>query len=197
MLRNNLAKLMIDRGVSATQLFNDTGIARSTISKISNNNTDKISLQTIDKLCNYLRISPADFFDYLPYEVRINCGFENFESLDLVKKHFKSTSNFEEGAWLSISFYEGRDLKYNFDISFVYGGEYEPGYPFDDGFIFFITEMKYNENNPSSNFFDEIPVQFKNNILEDTKQLLANYFEVDKRITAISKFDPVALEILS
>ncbi|HFR3365514.1 TPA: XRE family transcriptional regulator, partial [Streptococcus suis] len=28
MLRNNLAKLMIDRGISATQLFNDTGIAR-------------------------------------------------------------------------------------------------------------------------------------------------------------------------
>ena len=25
MLRNNLAKLMIDRGISATQLFNDTG----------------------------------------------------------------------------------------------------------------------------------------------------------------------------
>ena len=28
MFRNNLAKLMIDRGISATQLFNDTGIAR-------------------------------------------------------------------------------------------------------------------------------------------------------------------------
>ncbi|HEM4762899.1 TPA: helix-turn-helix transcriptional regulator, partial [Streptococcus suis] len=71
MLRNNLAKLMIDRGVTATQLFNDTGIARSTISKISNNNTDKISLQTIDKICNYLEVSPSEFFDFWAYDVKI------------------------------------------------------------------------------------------------------------------------------
>ena len=74
MLRNNLAKLMIDRGISATQLFNDTGIARSTISKISNNNTDKINLQTIDKICNYLEVSPSEFFDFWPYDVKVQCG---------------------------------------------------------------------------------------------------------------------------
>ncbi|MGC4375208.1 helix-turn-helix domain-containing protein, partial [Streptococcus suis] len=89
MLRNNLAKLMIDRGVTATQLFNDTGIARSTISKISNNNTDKISLQTIDKICNYLEVSPSEFFDFWAYDVKIQCGFDNFDTLSEVKEHWK------------------------------------------------------------------------------------------------------------
>jgi len=72
---------MIDRGITATQLFNDTGIARSTISKISNNKTDKINISTVDKLCNYLMVSPADFFDYIPFEISMKAGFDNYDSL--------------------------------------------------------------------------------------------------------------------
>ncbi|WP_053091571.1 helix-turn-helix domain-containing protein [Streptococcus parasanguinis] len=81
MIRNNLAKLMIDRDITATQIFNDTGIARSTISKIYNNNTDKISLETIDKLCNYLMVTPADFFDYVPYEVEVKLSIDKYDTL--------------------------------------------------------------------------------------------------------------------
>ena len=89
MLRNNLAKLMIDRGITATQLFNDTGIARSTISKISNNNTDKISLSTIDKICNYLHVTPADFFDFIPFEFDVKVLFEKFDSYEELEEYFK------------------------------------------------------------------------------------------------------------
>ena len=94
MLRNNLAKLMIDRGISATQLFNDTGIARSTISKISNNKTDKFSLQTIDKICNYLEVSPSDFFDFWDYDVQLKTGFTNFDSVQEVKEHWGDSSKY-------------------------------------------------------------------------------------------------------
>ena len=101
MLRNNLAKLMIDRGISATQLFNDTGIARSTISKISNNNTDKINLQTIE--------------------------------------------------------------------------EYEPGIPFNNGYLDSIVL----DNSPSeTSIFDNMPVQFQNELVEEVKEKLSETFEV-------------------
>ena len=72
MIKNNLAKLMFDRGITATQLFKDTGIARSTISKITNNNTDKISLKIIDQLCNYLRVTPAEFFDLTKLKYKLH-----------------------------------------------------------------------------------------------------------------------------
>lgn len=194
MLRNNLAKLMIDRGISATQLFNDTGIARSTISKISNNNTDKISLQTIDKICNYLEVTPSEFFDFLEYDVKIHCGFDNFDSLSLLKKRFKNSEGVEEKAWLSISFYRGKNIKYNFDYSFIYKGEYEPGYPFDNGFIFYLDEITAESSNSKADIFNKIPIQFKNTILENVKTTLSDYFDVGITSKTIINFDPLALE---
>lgn len=197
MLRNNLAKLMIDRGISATQLFNDTGIARSTISKISNNNTDKISLQTIDKICNYLEVSPNDFFDFLDYEVKIHCGFNDFDSVASVKEKYKDSASFEESAWLSISFYRGKDIKHNFDYSFIYKGEFEIDYPFDNGFIFYLDDMVGDESNSNADIFEQIPVQFKKSILENVKNTLSEYFDVSKDSKTIKSFDPIAIEILS
>ncbi len=32
--------------------------------KVNQSHTDKISLQTIDKICNYLEVAPEDFFDF-------------------------------------------------------------------------------------------------------------------------------------
>ncbi|SUN51196.1 Cro/CI family transcriptional regulator [Streptococcus dysgalactiae subsp. dysgalactiae] len=196
MIRNNLAKLMIDRGISATQLYNDTGIARSTISKISNNNTDKISLQTIDKICNYLGVSPMQFFDFLGYEVKVNCGFEDYENFEEMQKNYEENSYIKEKAWLSISFYSMNTLKYNFDFNFDYINDFEPGYPFDEGYISYIDNMIYNSDNPSSDIFEEIPIQFKNDILNTVKNELSDYFRVSKQSKTISNFDPVILEIL-
>ena len=68
MLRNNLARLMVDRGIKTLHLSNETGIARSTITKIANNQSDKIGIDTINKLLGALDVRPSDFFDYIPYD---------------------------------------------------------------------------------------------------------------------------------
>ena len=68
MLRNNLARLMVDRGIKTLHLSNETGIARSTITKIANNQSDKIGIDTINKLLGALDVGPSDFFDYIPYD---------------------------------------------------------------------------------------------------------------------------------
>ncbi|WP_203265749.1 helix-turn-helix domain-containing protein [Streptococcus uberis] len=196
MIRNNLAKLMIDRGISATQLFNDTGIARSTISKISNNNTDKISLKTIDTICNYLGVSPADFFDFLEYEIKINCGFEKYESLNEVLDQYRDRDDIKEEAWLSISFYRNNSIKFNFDFNFDFIREYELGVPDEFALSTYLNDMKYNEANPSSDLFDEIPIQFKKEILDEAKQKLSTYFDVYEETPTIKYFDPVSIEIL-
>lgn len=69
MIRNNLSLLLAERGLKATKVSFDTGIARSTLSKIVNNASEKIDYSTINSLCNYLKITPCDFFEYSPIEV--------------------------------------------------------------------------------------------------------------------------------
>lgn len=68
MIKNNLAKIMIDRNIKATTISNETGIARSTISRLSNNNSEKIDLSILNTLCTVLKITPDVFFEYHPID---------------------------------------------------------------------------------------------------------------------------------
>ncbi|MBS8071686.1 helix-turn-helix transcriptional regulator [Streptococcus suis] len=174
MIRNNLAKLMIDRGITATKLFNDTGIARSTISKISNNNTDKISLQTIDKLCYVLGVSPEDFFDYIPYEVTVNVGFENYDSLsELENDNSIPISDWEEPIFLFVNvFHHGKK----------YSIEYQGTCLFSSEAFFKCSNININILHDEDNTSDIIyswPVQFQNDFVSIVRERVQNYFDAD------------------
>ncbi|MFZ2186451.1 MAG: helix-turn-helix transcriptional regulator [Streptococcus parauberis] len=165
MIRYNLAKLMIDREISATKMFNDTGIARSTISKISNNVTDKISNETLDKICNYLKVSPSDFFDYIPLEYSFNTGFLNYDNLEDLERYYKTfqKSNVTEPIYLYIKF------KYNNEIINI---EY-----IGDCYVellnkttVYITDVNYcviKSDIDKLEIYQNIPIQFLNDILKD------------------------------
>lgn len=174
MLRNNLAKLMIDRGISATQLFTDTGIARSTISKISNNNTDKISSQTIDKLCNYLEVSPTEFFDFWPYEVKVKSGFINFDSIKDLQKTWKKHGVKPEPCFLLIEASRGRNITKSIEYQFVINDEYLPGFPYEEYDKDPFPGMYLDEVELIKSDFKltEIPVQFRNDLVEQVKDAL-------------------------
>lgn len=177
---------MIDRGISATQLFNDTGIARSTISKISNNNTDKISLQTIDKICNYLEVTPEDFFDFWAYEVKIQCGFVNYDSLAEVRKEWEPIPDFNEPAFLLIEFTRGKNTKKILEYKFNYCEEYEPGIPYNNGYLdSIILESPETE----TSIFDNMPIQFQNELIEEVKKALLETFDVLSFSPTISDLD--------
>lgn len=176
MIRNNLAKLMIDRKISATQLFNDTGIARSTISKISNNSTDKISLNTIDKLCNYLEVTPHEFFEIWPYEVSVSCGFLNFDNLQEVKET-NVIKFFEEPAFISIELKRGRTQKIFFEYELTIICEYNPNDVFNEMKIK-EDEIKLSKNCQDTKLLDEMPIQFKKDLIKDIDSQLISTFEL-------------------
>lgn len=71
MIRNRLKVLLAIKNLTAHQVFLDTGIAKSTLSAIVNNQTEKISLDVLDKICTYLEISPGDFFEHIPGELSV------------------------------------------------------------------------------------------------------------------------------
>lgn len=188
MLRNNLAKLMIDRGISATQLFTDTGIARSTISKISNNNTDKISLQTIDKICNYLEVSPTEFFDFWPYDVKIQCGFINYDSLNEVKEEWDPIPDFKEPAFMLIEFTRGKNTKIILEYKFNYLQEFEPTCPYDNGYLDDIILIN-SSSSLDKIVLDDMPIQFQNELIEEVKKELAKTFDVLPFSNTINNID--------
>ena len=193
MLRNNLAKLMIDRGISATQLFNDTGIARSTISKISNNKTDKFSLQTIDKICNYIEVSPSDFFDFWDYDVQLKTGFTNFDSVQEVKEHWGDSSKYSEPCFLLIEFKRGKNTKKLLEYTFNYKYEFDPTLPDDlqDG-TGWVDDLELVPTSEVA-IINDMPVQFKNELIEQIKELLCSTFDVYEKGGMLKELDVLAL----
>jgi DNA-binding Xre family transcriptional regulator len=56
-------KLLIDRDLSKKKIMEDTGIGWSTLSKMNSNKY--ISLEVIDRLCEYLDCQPGDLIEYV------------------------------------------------------------------------------------------------------------------------------------
>lgn len=174
MLRNNLAKLMIDRGITATQLFNDTGIARSTISKISNNKTDKINISTVDKLCNYLMVSPADFFDYIPFEISMKAGFDNYDSLsDLEEEMQFAFKGWEEPIFLIINiFHLGKKLTIEYQGSCFVNTQH----------FFKCSNIQLKISKDNDGLSDTVfnwPIQFQNDFAEIVREYIQNTFDIE------------------
>lgn len=69
MIINNLAVLMKERNIKNVTLSARTGISKNSISQLSNNNNSMILLETINKLCQELNVTPDEFFEYSPYDV--------------------------------------------------------------------------------------------------------------------------------
>ena len=60
--RIKLWELLAERNLKITQVCKDTGLSRPTLNSIFNDRNKGIQLETIDILCNYLRITPGELF---------------------------------------------------------------------------------------------------------------------------------------
>lgn len=68
MLRNNLSVLLAERQLRISKVSNDTGISRTTLTSLTTNNSKMVQLETINKLCQSLNVSVAQFFEYVPFD---------------------------------------------------------------------------------------------------------------------------------
>ncbi|ABF38849.1 TPA: helix-turn-helix transcriptional regulator [Streptococcus pyogenes] len=66
LIKNRLAELLAQRQLKITKVAKDTGISRNTITATAQNDGTMIKLETIDILCNYLGVTPAEFFEFIP-----------------------------------------------------------------------------------------------------------------------------------
>ena len=63
---NRLWKLLIDKGVTKSELTKEIGISSSTMAKMGKN--ENVSLEVIDKLCARLNCGINDVLEYVPPE---------------------------------------------------------------------------------------------------------------------------------
>ncbi len=71
MIKCNLAVLLAERNLKITQVSKDTGISRTTLTSLVNNYSQGIQIETLNKLCIYLQVTPEQFFSYIPYDFSI------------------------------------------------------------------------------------------------------------------------------
>lgn len=67
---NPLWKLLIDKGMTKDQLRKKIEISSSTLAKMRKN--ENISLDILDKLCNYLNCQPGDLMDHITENKQLN-----------------------------------------------------------------------------------------------------------------------------
>ena len=62
MIKNRLKKLREERGISQEKLSELSGISRTTLSKIENNEEVSVNTRTIAKLAEVFKVNPSEIF---------------------------------------------------------------------------------------------------------------------------------------
>lgn len=86
MVRCNLSVLLAERNIKITKASKDTGISRTTLTYLANNYSKGIQYDTLNTLCNYLHVTPADLISYVPVDIYVSYVHrtgENNEQLEI------------------------------------------------------------------------------------------------------------------
>lgn len=94
MIKCNLPVLLAERGLKITKLSNDTGISRTTLTSLSNNYSQGIQFDTLNKICNYLKITPGELFLYVPFEINFNFQYGNIFTISVIDGNQKFECDF-------------------------------------------------------------------------------------------------------
>ncbi|MEX6642420.1 helix-turn-helix transcriptional regulator [Clostridium perfringens] len=71
MIRCNLSILLAERNLKITKVSKDTGVSRTTLTSLSNNYSQGIQFDTINTLCNYLKVTPEQLITYIPIDISV------------------------------------------------------------------------------------------------------------------------------
>lgn len=74
MLIPNLSVLLAERRLTISKVSSDTGISRTTLTALSGRAARGIQFDTLNALCQYLRVTPNELFLYRPFDLTAACG---------------------------------------------------------------------------------------------------------------------------
>ncbi|EQC53754.1 helix-turn-helix transcriptional regulator [Lactococcus cremoris] len=79
MIRNNLAVLLAQKEIKISRMALDTGLSRTTLTALSQNESKRIDNDTLNVILMYLKITPNDFFNFLKYDFEIQIETNDFD----------------------------------------------------------------------------------------------------------------------
>lgn len=66
MIKIHLSRLLGEKRISQAELSRQTGIRPSTISDMYNEIVERVNLDYLDRICEYLNCSLSDLMEYIP-----------------------------------------------------------------------------------------------------------------------------------
>lgn len=113
MIQSRLSVLMAERGLKISDLYEETGISKTTLMAIAENTGKGVQYDTVDKLCNFLGVTPCEFFEYSPYLVRFEMHKINSDqNLPVDYSITIKNQNYEKLFYFNVFIYSGN----SFDI---------------------------------------------------------------------------------
>ena len=100
MIANKFSVLMAERQLSILDVHKGTGISRSTLTNLVNGRTP--SAATLDKLCLFFHVTPADFYVYSPYELTFTATETH---MDGEYKLFTNVLHYQDETLISTDFF--------------------------------------------------------------------------------------------
>ena len=73
MLISNLSVLLAQRRLTITRVSQDTRISRTTLTALCGGSAKGVQFETLNALCQYLKVAPGDLFLYCPFDLTAAC----------------------------------------------------------------------------------------------------------------------------
>lgn len=179
MIRNRLSELLSERGLKVSRVAKDVKIARSSLTSMVQNESEMIRYDAIDKLCNYLHISPSEFFEHTSInfeftfdeepKYKINSNNDFFEiSTDISDAFSIEFLDFE--ILVDVEVDEKQKLNFDLDIAFE---RIEKISNLKYRFIFEIKNE--DENMELKKYVDSLSAGLKNLLFKKLQKNLSEY----------------------
>ena len=108
---NKLIKILKARNITFTELRIRLKLGTTTVAKINKNQI--ISLEVIDRLCDYLELQPGDILEFVPEEPTANI-LEEYENI-ITDPNTPLTEKLAKSLELGLKFGDGLGKKYNYN----------------------------------------------------------------------------------
>lgn len=201
MLRVNLNMLLAERNLTASRLSKDTGISKTTLTALVNNTGKGIQYETIDTICNYLNVTPNDFFDYVPLDYVFDYETQHIDLLgDLEAKMMNNELYLEDVKHEFIFYIDIKSKRSNKVFAFEGTVNIDKSIPFLRPIHFTLEFIEENDFRLFYElFFDEISKglqagfnrHVENYITDSFKEVLHNAIEeYDNAIFSLDFDDP-------
>jgi DNA-binding Xre family transcriptional regulator len=83
MIRCNLKVILAEKNLTAKKISADTGISRTTLSSLVSNNAQGVQFDTINTLCNYLKIPIERLLSHVPIDIKIKSIHREYAGVEI------------------------------------------------------------------------------------------------------------------